>query len=96
MPAGDTQDVIRQGGQVVAVIVPIEEYQQLRQAMQEQQVNDEFDAARAGRYRVFYTVDDERQSSKSSTWPASRSRAAQPRPKTPGATPARNHGLTAR
>jgi len=29
------------------VVVPIEEYQQLRQAMQEQQVNEEFDAARA-------------------------------------------------
>jgi PHD/YefM family antitoxin component YafN of YafNO toxin-antitoxin module len=47
LPAGDTHDVIRQSGQVVAVIVPIEEYQQLRQAMQEQQVNEEFDAARA-------------------------------------------------
>jgi len=33
---------------VVAVVVPIEEYRQLRQAMQEQQVNEEFDAARAG------------------------------------------------
>jgi hypothetical protein len=32
---------------VVAVVVPIEEYQQLRQAMQDQQVNEEFDAARA-------------------------------------------------
>jgi hypothetical protein len=29
------------------VVVPIGEYQQLRQAMQEQQVNEEFDAARA-------------------------------------------------
>ena len=29
------------------VVVPIEEYQQLRQAMEEQQVNEEFDAARA-------------------------------------------------
>jgi mRNA-degrading endonuclease RelE of RelBE toxin-antitoxin system len=55
----------------------IEEYRQLRQAMQEQQVNEEFDAARArwepfpygspdlrrlraGRYRVFYTIDEER------------------------------------
>src|SRR5215469_4574067 len=47
MPAGDTHDVIHHGGQVVAVIVPIGEYQQLRQAMQEQQVNEEFDAARA-------------------------------------------------
>ena len=44
LPAGDTHDVIHHGGQVV---VPIEEYQQLRQAMQEQQVNEEFDAARA-------------------------------------------------
>ena len=51
LPAGDTHDVIRRSGQVVAVVVPIEEYQQLRQAMQEQQVNQEFDAARA-RYLV--------------------------------------------
>jgi len=35
LPAGDTHDVIRQSGQVVAVVVPIEEYQQLRQAMHE-------------------------------------------------------------
>ncbi len=52
LPAGDTHDVISHSGQVVAVVVPIEEYQQLRQAMQEQQVNEEFDeefdAARAG------------------------------------------------
>jgi hypothetical protein len=48
LPAGDTHDVIRQSGQVVAVVVPIEEYQQLRQAMQEQQVNEEFDVARGG------------------------------------------------
>lgn len=47
LPAGDTHDVIRRRGQVVAVVVPIEEYQQLRQAMQEQQVNEEFDASRA-------------------------------------------------
>ena len=47
LPAGDTHDVVRHG-QVVAVVVPIEEYRQLRQAMQEQQVNEEFDAARAG------------------------------------------------
>jgi hypothetical protein len=40
--------VIRHGGQVVAVVVPIEEYRQLRQVMHEQQVNEEFDAARAG------------------------------------------------
>ena len=30
LPAGDTHDVIRHSGQVVAVVVPIEEYQQLR------------------------------------------------------------------
>jgi len=52
LPAGDTHVVISHSGQVVAVVVPIEEYQQLRQAMQEQQVNEEFDeefdAARAG------------------------------------------------
>ena len=48
LPAGYTHDVIRQSSQVVAVVVPIEEYQQLRQAMHEQQVNEEFDAARAG------------------------------------------------
>ena len=47
LPAGDTHDLIHHGGQVVAVVVPIEEYQQLRQAMQEQQVNEEFDASRA-------------------------------------------------
>ena len=47
LPAGDTHDVIRRGGEVVAVVVPIAEYQQLRQAAQEQQVNEEFDAARA-------------------------------------------------
>jgi PHD/YefM family antitoxin component YafN of YafNO toxin-antitoxin module len=47
LPAGDTHDVIRHSGQVVAVVVPVEEYQQLRQAMHEQQVNEEFDAARA-------------------------------------------------
>jgi hypothetical protein len=32
MPAGDTHDVIHHGGQVVAVVVPIREYQQLRAA----------------------------------------------------------------
>jgi len=37
LPAGDTHDVIHRGGQVVAVVVPIEDYRQLRQAMQEQQ-----------------------------------------------------------
>jgi hypothetical protein len=48
LPAGDTHDVIHRAGQVVAVVVPIEEYRQLRQVMQEQQVNEEFDVARAG------------------------------------------------
>ena len=48
LPADDTHDVIRHGGQVVAVVMPIEEYRQLRQVMQEQLVNEEFDAARAG------------------------------------------------
>jgi hypothetical protein len=48
LPAGDTHDVISHDGEVVAVVVPIGEYRELRQAMQEQQVNDEFDAARAG------------------------------------------------
>lgn len=48
LPAGDTHDVIRESGEVVAVVVPIDEYRQLRQAMQEQQVNEEFDAGRAG------------------------------------------------
>ena len=48
LSAGDSHDVIHRGGQVVAVVAPIEEYQQLRQAMQEQQANEEFDAARAG------------------------------------------------
>ena len=43
----NTLAMIRQSGEVVAVVVPIEEYQQLRQAMQEQRVNEEFDAARA-------------------------------------------------
>jgi hypothetical protein len=46
LPAGDTHDVISHSGQVVAVAVPIEEYRQLRQAMHEQQINEEFDAAR--------------------------------------------------
>jgi hypothetical protein len=47
LPAGDTHDVIRRGDEVVAVVVPIAEYQLLRRAAEEQQVNDEFDAARA-------------------------------------------------
>ena len=46
MPSGDTHDVIHHGGQVVAVVVPIGEYQQLRQIAEEQRVNEEFDAAR--------------------------------------------------
>jgi hypothetical protein len=33
--------------EVIAVAGPIAEYQQLRQAAEEQQVNDEFEAARA-------------------------------------------------
>ncbi len=44
-PASDTHDVIHHGGAVVAVVVPIAEYQQLRQAAEEQRVNEEFDAA---------------------------------------------------
>jgi hypothetical protein len=48
MPAGDNHDVIHYHGEVVAVVVPIAEYQQLRQAAQEQRVNEEFDAARTG------------------------------------------------
>jgi hypothetical protein len=44
---GDTHDVIHHGGEVVAVVVPIAEYQQLSQALEEQRVNEEFDAARA-------------------------------------------------
>ena len=47
LPSGDTHDVIQRGGAVVAVVVPIAEYQHLRQAAAEQQVNEEFDAARA-------------------------------------------------
>jgi hypothetical protein len=47
LPASDTHDVIHHGGAVVAVVVPIAEYQQLRQAAEEQRINEEFDAARA-------------------------------------------------
>ncbi len=47
LPAEDGHDVIHRGGQVVAVVVPIEEYRQLRLALEEQRVNEEFDAARA-------------------------------------------------
>jgi hypothetical protein len=46
LPAGDTHEVIRHGDEVVAVVVPIAEYQQLRQALEER-VNEEFAAARA-------------------------------------------------
>ena len=45
LPAGDTHDMIHHGGEVVAVVVPIAEYQQLRQAAEEQRVNEEFNAA---------------------------------------------------
>jgi hypothetical protein len=48
LPAGDTHDVIHRGGAVVAVVVPIAEYQRLRQAADEQRINEEFDAARTG------------------------------------------------
>lgn len=48
MRAGDTHDVILRGGEVVAVVVPIAEYRQLREALAEQQINDEFEAAHAG------------------------------------------------
>jgi hypothetical protein len=46
LPASDTHDVIHHAGAVVAVVVPIAEYQQLRRAAEEQRVNEEFDAAR--------------------------------------------------
>lgn len=46
LPASDSHDVIHHGGAVVAVVVPIAEYQQLRQAAEEQRVNEQFDAAR--------------------------------------------------
>jgi hypothetical protein len=46
LPASDTHDVIHHGGAVVAVVVPVAEYQQLRLAAEEQRVNEEFDAAR--------------------------------------------------
>ena len=47
LPADDPHDVIRHGGEVVAVVVPIAEYQQLRQALEEKRVEEEFDVARA-------------------------------------------------
>jgi hypothetical protein len=48
LPANDAHDVIHHGGEIVAVVVPIGEYRHLRQALEEQRVNEEFDAARAG------------------------------------------------
>ncbi|MCW2917846.1 MAG: hypothetical protein JWN52_5914 [Actinomycetia bacterium] len=45
LPAEDTHDVIHRGGQVVAVVVPIEEYRQLRLAQEEERINEEFAAA---------------------------------------------------
>jgi hypothetical protein len=47
LPASDSHDVIHHGGEVVAVVVPIAEYRRLRQALEEQRVNEEFDTARA-------------------------------------------------
>lgn len=47
LPAGDNHDVIHHGGEVVAVVVPLAEYGQLREALAEQQINDEFEAAHA-------------------------------------------------
>jgi hypothetical protein len=44
LPDGDTHDVIAHGEEVVAVVVPLGEYRQLRRALEEQQVNEEFDA----------------------------------------------------
>ena len=48
LAAGDNHDVIHHDGEVVAVVVPIAEYRQLRQALAEQRINEEFDAVRAG------------------------------------------------
>jgi len=45
LPDGDTHDVIAHGEEVVAVVVPLAEYRQLRRALEEQQANEEFDAA---------------------------------------------------
>ena len=45
LPDGDTHDVIAHGEEVVAVVVPLAEYRQLRRALEEQQVNDEFATA---------------------------------------------------
>ena len=49
LPADETHDLIHVGGEVVAVVVPIEEYRQLREALAEQQVNEEFEVAHARR-----------------------------------------------
>jgi hypothetical protein len=46
LAAGYTHDVIHRGSEVVAVVVPIVEYQQLREALAEQRVREEFYAAR--------------------------------------------------
>jgi hypothetical protein len=45
LPDGDTHDVIAHGEGVVAVVVPMAEYRQLRRALEEQQVNEQFDTA---------------------------------------------------
>jgi hypothetical protein len=42
LPASDSHDVIHHGGEAVAVVVPIAEHQHLRQALEEQRVNEEF------------------------------------------------------
>jgi PHD/YefM family antitoxin component YafN of YafNO toxin-antitoxin module len=49
LAAGETHDLIHVGGEVVAVVVPVEEYRQLREALAEQQVNAEFEVAQARR-----------------------------------------------
>ncbi len=46
LPAEGTHDVIHRGGQVVAIVVPIAQYRQLRLALEEPRVNEEFGAAR--------------------------------------------------
>ena len=47
LSAGEAHDLIHVGGEVVAVVVPVEEYRQLREALAEQQVNEEFEVAHA-------------------------------------------------
>ena len=49
LPASETHDLIHVGGEVVAVVVPVEEYRQLRDALAEQHVNAEFEVAHARR-----------------------------------------------